>query len=155
MDKTNKSSRIGMSEQEKVGNLKPNQENVSVTVRVLEAGEPKTIRTKNGIRTISEAVVGDDSGRVKLTLWGNLAGKVKEGMVVRIDNAWTTAFRGKVQLNAGSKSTITQVGDDMAPPADSIPTNEPEAPEYQPRRFGGRGRQFGGRRRYQEESEEE
>ena len=144
-----------MSEQEKVGNLKPNQENISVTVRVLEAEEPKTIRTKNGIRTISEAVVGDDTGRVKLTLWGNLAGKVKEGMVVRIDNAWTTAFRGKVQLNAGSKSTITQVDDDMVPPANSIPTNEPEAPNYQPRRFRGKGRQFGERRRYQEESEEE
>ena len=139
-----------MSEQEKVGNLKPNLEGISVTVRVLEAGEPKTIRTKNGVRTISEAVVGDDSGRIKLTLWGNLAGKVKEGMVIRIDNAWTTAYKGKVQLNAGSRSTITEVDDSMAPPAESIPTNEPKAPE----RSFSRGRQFGRRRQNREEEEE-
>lgn len=141
-----------MSATEKIGNLKPNLEGISVTVRVLEAGEPKTIRTKNGVRTISEAVVGDDSGRTKLTLWGNLAGKVKEGMVIKIDNAWTTAYKGKVQLNAGSRSTITELDDGMAPPADQIPTNEPTAPE-RPFNMSNRGR-FGRRRQPREEDEE-
>ncbi len=57
---------------EKVGNLKPNMESVDVTVRVLEASEARQIQTKNGVRTISEAIVGDETGRVKLTLWGNM-----------------------------------------------------------------------------------
>ncbi|MCQ4345585.1 MAG: OB-fold nucleic acid binding domain-containing protein, partial [Sulfolobaceae archaeon] len=108
-----------MSE-EKVGNLKPNQENVNVTVRVLETSEPRTIQTKNGPRTISEAVVGDETGRVKLTLWGNLAGKVKDGMVVKIENAWTSVYKGKVQLNAGNRSKINEANDGEVPPADQI-----------------------------------
>jgi replication factor A1 len=146
-----------MSE-EKVGNLKPNQDNVSVTVRVLEASEPKVIQTKSGPRTISEAIVGDDTGRVKLTLWGQLAGKVKQGMVVKIENAWTTAYRGKVQLNAGSRSKVTEMTDSDAPSADQIPTNEPEAPNMPPRRNFGRrpyNRSYGGYGRRSESEEEE
>jgi len=145
-----------MSE-EKVGNLKPNQENVNVTVRVLETSEPRTIQTKNGPRTISEAVVGDETGRVRLTLWGNLAGKVKDGMVVKIENAWTSVYKGKVQLNAGNRSKINEADDGEVPPADQIPTNEPEAPYVPQRRSYGRrsySKGFGGRRREFEEEEE-
>lgn len=80
--------------EEKVGNLKPNMESVDLTVRVLEATDARQIQTKNGTRTISEAIVGDDTGRVKLTLWGKHAGSIKEGQVVKIENAWTTAFKG-------------------------------------------------------------
>jgi OB-fold nucleic acid binding domain. len=106
---------------------------------------------------LSEAVVGDETGRVKLTLWGNLAGKVKDGMVVKIENAWTSVYKGKVQLNAGSRSKINEADDGEVPPADQIPTTEPEAPYVPQRRSYGRrnySRGFGGRRREFEEEEE-
>lgn len=141
---------------EKVNNLKAGMESVNITVRVLEASDAKVIQTKNGTRTISEAIVGDDTGRVKLTLWGNLAGTIKEGMIVRIDNAWTTAYKGKVQLNAGSKSKISEVNDESFPQEDQIPDATPSAGEYR-RPFRGTRRQGRGPRRprYGEESGEE
>ena len=132
--------------EEKIGNLKAGMENVNVTVRVLEASEPKVIQTKKGERTISEAIVGDETGRVKLTLWGKLAGSIKPGSVVKIVNAWTTAYKGKVQLNAGSRSTISEVSDDLAPSEDQIPENTPSAGEYR-RQFKGRRKQNRGPRR--------
>ena len=141
--------------EEKIGNLKPGMENVSVTVRVIETSEPKQIQTKKGTRTISEAIVGDETGRVKLTLWGNLAGSVKPGSVIKIDNAWTTAYRGQVQLNAGSKSQITETEDDSIPEADQIPEKVPSAgraPQRGGRRFNSRGRR---QRREEEEGGEE
>ncbi|BBD72916.1 single-stranded DNA-binding protein [Sulfodiicoccus acidiphilus] len=138
--------------EEKVSNLKPGMENIAVKGRVLEAGEQRVINTKNGPRTLSEAVIGDETGRVKVTLWGNHAGSIKEGQVVRIENAWTTAFRGQIQVNAGSRTKITEAGDNEAPEASEIPEDMPTAPEdYRPpqrnRRFGGGGRRFsrGGR----------
>ncbi|AAY80337.1 OB-fold nucleic acid binding domain-containing protein [Sulfolobus acidocaldarius] len=129
---------------DKVNSLKPGMENVNITVRVIEASEPRVIQTKNGTRTISEAVVGDETGRIKLTLWGNLAGTIKSGSVIKIANAWTTAYKGKVQLNAGSKSNVSEAEDNNIPEAESIPETTPSAGEY---RGGGRGgRRFGGRR---------
>lgn len=136
---------------EKIGNLKPGMENISVTVRVLKAEEQKVISTRNGERTISEAIVGDDTGRTKLTLWGEQAGKLQEGAVVKIDNAWTSAFKGQVQLNAGNRSKITEASDSEVPEEASIPETVPSAPEdYRPprRNFyrGGRGQRYGEQR---------
>ncbi|MCY0859137.1 MAG: OB-fold nucleic acid binding domain-containing protein [Sulfolobaceae archaeon] len=148
-------------EKSKISDLRVGMENVNLVVRVLEASEPRVVQTKNGPRTLSEAVVGDETGKIKLTLWGKLAGTVKEGQVVEITNAWTTAYKGKVQLNAGSKSEVKEAPDSEAPAADQIPDNTPSAPQQQRGfrggggRRGGRGRRFGGRRESGEGGEEE
>jgi len=147
----------------KVMDLKPNMNNVSLVARVIKVEQPKTINTRSGIRTISEVVVGDDSGKVKLTLWGKaIAGKVKEGDVVEIKNAWTTVFKGSVQLNVGGEGNIVESQSGEVPEVDSIPDNYPKAPEgFKPEFRGARRprRPFrrGGFRREQssEEGEEE
>ncbi len=144
-----------MSERKvKVMDLKPEMRNVNIVVRVIEAHEPKVINTRSGQRTISEAVVGDETGRVKLTLWGRAAGSVKEGDAVEIKGAWTTTFRGDVQLNIGGRDNVKAVGTDEVPEAEEIPEESPKAPEGY-RRFRGpyasrRGfsrRRWGGDRR--------
>ncbi|QKR00494.1 single-stranded DNA-binding protein [Metallosphaera tengchongensis] len=151
---------------EKIGNLKGGMENINVTARVLEVGEQKVVQTKNGPRTIREVMVGDDTGRVKLTLWGNQGDEVKEGQIIKVENAWTTVFKGQVQLNAGSRSKISETAEESIPEADQIPESSP-TDDSPPRRggFRGRGRRnFGGggygnyggyRRRPREDGEEE
>ncbi|MEZ0394794.1 MAG: OB-fold nucleic acid binding domain-containing protein [Desulfurococcaceae archaeon] len=132
-----------------IKDLKPNMEGVTVEGRVLEASPPRVIETKKGRRTISNAIIGDGTGRVETTLWGEKAGTLKEGQVVRISGAWTTTFRGKVQLNVGKSSNVEVLPDDRAPRAEEIPEETPAAPEGAgpaagrgpPRRFG-RGRRY-------------
>jgi len=125
----------------KISELKPGMDNVSVKVRVLEAQEPRVINTRKGPRTISEAIVGDETGRTRLTLWGHAAGSLKEGDAVEIQGAWTTAYRGQVVLNVGGKSNIEHVEDSEVPQADEVPEESPTAPEgYRPPRRGGMGR---------------
>jgi len=126
------------SSEKKISELKEGEQNVSVTARVIDAQEPRVIETKKGPRTISEAYLGDDTGRIKTTFWGEKAGSVEKGDVVKIEGAWTTSFKGKVQLNVGSKSTVEKVDDGMAPPEEEIPEEEPEAESrgFQPRRGG-------------------
>ncbi|MGB9785473.1 MAG: OB-fold nucleic acid binding domain-containing protein [Fervidicoccaceae archaeon] len=136
----------------KVMELKQGESSITVKGRVLEANEPKTIETKKGTRTISEAVLGDETGRIKVTLWGDKAGTVEEGQAVKISGAWTTGYRGKVQLNVGSSSEITQIDDGEVPSAEEVPESEPAAPMEERRGFDRRGgrrdyRQGGGFRR--------
>ncbi len=111
----------------KISDLKDGMENVSVKVRVIEVSKPKVIQTRRGPRTISEAIVGDESGRVKLTLWGRHAGSLKEGEVVEIRGAWTTSYRGVIQLNVGNRGRITPLSDDSAPQSHEIPHEMPRA----------------------------
>lgn len=139
--------------EKKISELKEGEQNVTVTARVLDVQEPKVIETKKGPRTISEAYLGDETGRIKTTFWGEKAGSVEKGDVVKIEGAWTTSFKGKVQLNVGSKSSIEKVDDSEVPPEEEIPSEEPSAESggFQPRggvyrRFGGRGYPRRGRR---------
>lgn len=141
----------------KISELRENLENISVIGRVLSVSQPRTIQTKRGLRTISEAYIGDETGRVKLTLWGNLAGSVKEGSVIEVSGAWTTSYRGEVQLNAGSRSSV-RVREDLQgfPERDAIPENTPRASTRVPRgrEFGRHPRRGGPRERFSGESEE-
>jgi replication factor A1 len=110
----------------RVIDLREGMDGVSVRVRVLEAGEAKVIETRNGPRTISEALVGDESGRVRLTLWGKLAGSIKKGEAIEIRGAWTTVYKGQVQLNVGAKGSIVRIGDEDVVREDDVPEDTPK-----------------------------
>jgi len=128
--------------------LKPHQENVHVKVRVLETSPPRVIQTRKGPRTISDALLGDETGRVKATLWGRKAGTLEEGIVVDIEGAWTSSYRGQVQLNIGSSTKVNEIDDSEVPPKEDIPEDMPTAPmeDYRRSRGGFRKRRsFGGR----------
>jgi len=139
----------------KIMDLKPGMERVSVLVRVIDPGEVKRITTKAGERTIREAIVGDDSGRVKLVMWGKSIKTLSQGDVVEVSGAWTTVFRGKLQLNVGGPENVKVVEDmGQVPTADEIPEEEPKAEGQVPRRPRPRGFQRrGGFRRSGEDFE--
>jgi len=120
----------------KVSSLKEGEDDVTVEVRVLETREPKVIETRKGPRTISEAIVGDETGRIKLTLWGKHAGTLEEGQAVRVSGAWTTSYRGQVQLNVGYKGEIQEIGDDEVAKAEEVPEEVPKAEGGYQRRQG-------------------
>ncbi len=133
----------------KIKDLKPGMENINAAIRVLESYGVRTIDTKAGTRTLGEYMVGDDTGRVKLVVWGSKAPSLSVGDAVEVKNAWVTIFKGEVQLNAGKNSSIEKLPDDAVPSAEEIPNEVPKAsegggraPPRRPRsgRFGGRGR---------------
>jgi replication factor A1 len=124
----------------KVMDLKPGMERVSILVRVIDPGEVRRITTKAGERTIREAVVGDESGRVKLVMWGRSIKELSQGDVVEVSGAWTTVFRGRLQLNVGGPENIKVVEDTgQVPAADEIPEEEPKVEGQVPTRPRQRG----------------
>lgn len=133
-----------MSEKIKVINLKPGMENISIDVRVIESLGVRTVNTKSGVRTLGEYMVGDDSGRVKLVVWGSKAASLSSGDSISIKNAWVTTFRGEVQLNAGKNSVIEKIPSENVPEVSTIPTTSPtpskeeERPTTRPPRRRGR-----------------
>ena len=119
----------------KVAELKPGMERVSIFVRVVDPGEIKKISTRAGERTIREAIVGDESGRVKLVMWGRSIKTLNRGDVIEISGAWTTVFKGKIQLNVGGSENIKVVEDlGELPPVNEVPEEEPRAEGMPPRR---------------------
>ncbi|WP_042667494.1 OB-fold nucleic acid binding domain-containing protein [Desulfurococcus amylolyticus] len=126
--------------------LKPGMEKVTVKARVIKIEAPRVIRTKKGPRTISNAILGDETGRVETTLWGEKAGTLQEGDAVEVHGAWTTEFKGKVQLNIGKSSEIVKIDDSSVPHSGEIPEDSPTAPPGSGGISRPPRRQFGGRR---------
>jgi len=130
----------------KIKDLKPGMDNITVKVRVLEASKPKVIQTRKGSRVISEALVGDETGRTRMTLWGRKAGSIKAGEVIRLKKAFVTAFRGVAQLNIGKQGEIVRLDDSEVVASNKIPENSPKAETSRRpykrmpfKKFGGKG----------------
>ena len=72
---------------------------INVQGRIERKGEVRTVNTKFGETQVCDAYLEDDSGSIKFTIWGDDIQKVKNGDQVKIENGYTTEFRGEVQLN--------------------------------------------------------
>jgi replication factor A1 len=92
----------------KIAELKPGMRRVDVTAKVVELSAPRDVTTRTGEQTrVSTAVVNDDSGSVKLTLWNEQIDQVAVGNNVVIENGYVTSFRGEIQLNVGRYGKLT------------------------------------------------
>ena len=87
----------------KIVELRNGDKRVSVEATVIEKGTPRQVMSKFGTETytVADAVVGDESGKIKLTLWNEQIALVNVNDKIRIENGYVTSFKGEVQLNVG------------------------------------------------------
>lgn len=98
----------------KVKDLGPATKQVSLIARVMSIGERRTIDSKFGSsRTLCEAVVGDETGTVILTLWEAQIGQVAAEDVVKVNNGYVSLVRGRIRLNVGKYGSLEKVGTDV------------------------------------------
>jgi replication factor A1 len=70
--------------------------------------EPRTVNLKTGGQAqVADAMLKDDTGQIKLTLWDAQIKMVKQGSKVRIENGYITTFRGENALNVGKYGKLT------------------------------------------------
>jgi len=94
----------------KISELTAGQNDVALTVEVSSVEEPREVTTKFGTRvTLVNTKVKDDSGEMKLTLWGKQADGIETGKKVEIADGFVKDFRGELQLGIGKKGTIKVV----------------------------------------------
>ncbi|MFX0134181.1 MAG: OB-fold nucleic acid binding domain-containing protein [Candidatus Hodarchaeota archaeon] len=94
----------------KIGEIKSDMSNVSISGRIIELSEVKDITTRDGRQTqLQEMTVADETGQIRVPLWGekinNIAG-VSKGDIVQIINGYTRNFQNRVNLNIGNLSSI-------------------------------------------------
>ncbi|MDE1814120.1 MAG: DNA-binding protein [Thaumarchaeota archaeon] len=64
--------------------------------------EPRTVNLKTGGQAqVADAMLKDETGQIKLSLWDAQIKMVKQGSKVRIENGFVTQFKGKNSLNVG------------------------------------------------------
>ena len=92
----------------KVEELKAGMRQVEVEAKVMEISEPRQTRSRTTGEPlrVAEAVVGDETGMIKLMLWNDQIRQVNTNDKVRICNGYVTSFKGEKQLNIGRYGTL-------------------------------------------------
>ena len=94
----------------KIEELKAGTNVDSITGKISEMKEPREVNTKFGtVISLTEATLEDDTGSVKLVLWGDQAKDLEEGCEVEVTGAFTKEFRDELQLSIGKKGSIKVV----------------------------------------------
>jgi ssDNA-binding replication factor A large subunit len=70
--------------------------------------EPRTVNLRTGGQAqVADAMLKDDTGQIKLTLWDAQIKMVKPGSKVRIENGYITSFKGENSLNVGKYGKLS------------------------------------------------
>ena len=94
----------------KVNELKPSQKKIELIVKVVEKSESREVMVNqnNSIHNVAEALVGDETGSILLSLWDQDIEKVEEGKTYSIENGYTTVFKHSIRLNTGKYGKIQE-----------------------------------------------
>ncbi len=90
-----------------IGDLRVGMRNINLTAKVLEKPQPTYVYTRFGNNAVvSNALIGDATGTIKLCLWNDQVGIISVGDSVQISNARAFVFKGEKQLRVGSKGSL-------------------------------------------------
>lgn len=94
----------------KINELKSGMNDVNIKAKVVEMKESREIMTKFGsMTTLTECTLQDDSGNIKLVLWGKQSEGIQNDQEVEIAGGYTKEFREELQVGIGRNGTIKPV----------------------------------------------
>jgi len=92
----------------KIENLRVGMKKINVTAEVLQTAEPSKVHTQfRDNAVVSNATIGDESGKILLCLWDQQINSVHKGDYIEIKNAHVAMFKGEKQLRLGKNGAIT------------------------------------------------
>lgn len=93
-----------------IQNLRHGMKKVNLEAEVLEMQKPQLIHTQFGNSVwLTKAVISDETGKIKLSLWGEQSNQAAVGGIVEIRNAQVRTFKGERQLSLGRNGSISVV----------------------------------------------
>jgi replication factor A1 len=85
-----------------IRDLRAGMKEVNLKAKVLEIARPTLVFTRFGnYASVANALIGDETGTIKLCLWNEQINSVCAGETVQIENAHVSMFRGERQLRIG------------------------------------------------------
>ncbi|MBI2545349.1 MAG: DNA-binding protein [Candidatus Aenigmarchaeota archaeon] len=83
----------------KIADIKLGLSAITVEAKVVEIGEPRDVNTKYGVKSVADAILEDETGQIKLSLWEGQIESVAIGDTVVVHGAYVTQFRNTLQLS--------------------------------------------------------
>lgn len=80
---------------------------VDLVGKVKDIEDVKQVNTKFGTQvSLTTVLLEDETGSVKLNLWGSQSEGIEEGSVLDIKNGFVKEFKGEKQISVGKMGSI-------------------------------------------------
>lgn len=100
-----------------IKDLRQGMKHVNLKAQVQEIPKPAQVHTQFGNTVmVVNAMVGDESGKVKLCLWEAQIGQINVGDTIELKNGQVCVFRGEKQLRLGKNGSLTVIQQAEAKP---------------------------------------
>ena len=91
-----------------IQNLRIGMKKVNLKAEILDTNEPHTVNTQYGNRVkVTDVWIADETGKVKLCLWGEQLNLPVVGEMVQIMGASVRIFKGERQLSLGRFGSLS------------------------------------------------
>jgi len=107
-----------------IKDLQAKQGKVSLTATVVSIEEPREFQKFGNTGRVATAMIKDDSGEIKLTLWNDQIDQIKTGDKVTIENGYVNEWQGEMQLTTGRFGTL-EVGEGSSEKSEDTASEEP------------------------------
>jgi replication factor A1 len=93
----------------KIKELRDGMKKVNIEAKVMEKSDTREVvsRFKDQTYKVATALIADDTGTIKLTLWNEQIDRVNVNNTVKVENGYVTSFKGEIQLNTGKYGNLT------------------------------------------------
>jgi replication factor A1 len=98
----------------KLSELRAGQGKVDVEVKVKSKQDTRVFQKYGRDLKVANAIVEDESGEIKMSLWNNDADNVQVGNTLKITNGYVSEFNGEKQLTAGKFGKMEILGSKVA-----------------------------------------
>jgi len=90
----------------RIKDLRVGMKRINLKVRVLEIPEARCVFTQFGASNVTNALIADETGTIRLSLWNDQVNKISVNDVIEIENANVASFRGERQLRIGKNGRL-------------------------------------------------
>ncbi|MGD0644121.1 MAG: hypothetical protein ABSA75_04380 [Candidatus Bathyarchaeia archaeon] len=91
----------------KIEDLRVGMKKINLIAEVLETSKPAKVHTQfRDNALVSNALIGDETGKIMLCLWDQQVNSVSVGNCIEVKNTHVAKFKGERQLRLGKNGTI-------------------------------------------------
>jgi replication factor A1 len=92
----------------RINDLRQGMKKINLDAKVVQIEEPRMVHTQFGNSALlANAIVEDESGKIKLCLWDQQVKAVSVGDAIHVNNASVSVFKGEKQLRLGKTGSVT------------------------------------------------
>jgi replication factor A1 len=120
---------------------------LNITFRLVKKGDAREVTSRDGgdSHRVADAVAGDSTGTVILSLWDDMIDTMAPDTTYRLENGYTSLFQGRLRLNIGKYGKLETATEPLQSEVNTENNVSSKTYEQERRPFR-RGGGYGGRR---------